>query len=82
MPTVILQANEVGKTLLINYTMKWRTLRASAINYELLVPIAVTTLIRLSSYTTWSTSETVVSVQLPLNSMFICHTEVLSHVVL
>ena len=40
---------------------------------------AVTMLIRLSSYATWSTSETVVSVQLPLNSMFFCLAEVLSH---
>ena len=43
---------------------------------------AVTMPIRLSSYTTLSTSELVVSVQLPLNSMFFCHEKVLSHVVL
>ena len=43
---------------------------------------AFTMPIRSSSYTTWSTSETVVSVQLPLNSMLFCHMEVLSHVVL
>ena len=39
----------------------------------------VTMPIRSSSYTTWSTSELVVSVQLPLNTMFFCHAEVLSH---
>ena len=38
--------------------------------------------IRSSSYATLSTSELLVSVQLPLNSMFFCHAEVLSHVVL
>ena len=38
--------------------------------------------IRSSSYATSSTSELLVSVQLPLNSMFFCHAEVLSHVVL
>ena len=43
---------------------------------------AVTMPIRSSSYATSSTSELVVSVQLPLNSMFFCHVEVLSHVVL
>ena len=36
--------------------------------------------IRSSSYATSSTSELVVSVQLPLNTMFFCHVEVLSHV--
>ena len=43
---------------------------------------AVTKPIRSSSYATWSASESVVSVQLPLNSTFFCYTEVLSHVVL
>ena len=43
---------------------------------------AVTMPIRSSSYATSSTSELLVSVQLPLNSMFFCHAEVLSHVVL
>ena len=38
--------------------------------------------IRSSSYTTLSTNELVVSVQLPFNSMFSCHAEVLSHEVL
>ena len=36
--------------------------------------------IRSRSYATSSTSELAVSVQLPLNSMFFCHAEVLSHV--
>jgi len=40
---------------------------------------AVTMPIKLSSYTTWS--ETIASVQLPLNSVFFCLTEVLSHVI-
>ena len=43
---------------------------------------AVTMPIRSSSYATSSTSELLVSIQLPLNSMFFCHAEVLSHVVL
>ena len=43
---------------------------------------AVTMPIRSSSYATSNTSELVVSVQLPLNSMFFCCVEVLSHVVL
>ena len=42
----------------------------------------VTMLIRSNSYATWSASESVVSVQLPLNSTFFCHVEVLSHMVL
>ena len=41
---------------------------------------AVTMPIRSSSYATSSTSELVVSVQLPLNTMLFCHAEVLSHV--
>ena len=36
--------------------------------------------IKLSGYVTWSTSETVTSVQLPLNSVFLCLVEVLNHV--
>jgi len=36
----------------------------------------------LSSYAAWSTSETVASVQLPLNAVFFCLAEVLSHVIL
>ena len=40
----------------------------------------VTMPIKLSSYATWCTSETVASVQLPLNSMFFCLVEVLSHI--
>ena len=40
---------------------------------------AVTMPIRSSSYATLSASESIVFVQLPLNSMFFCHTEVLSH---
>jgi len=43
---------------------------------------AVTMLIKLSSYMTWSTSETVASVQLPLNAVFFCLAEVVSHVIL
>ena len=43
---------------------------------------AVTMPIRSSSYAASSTSELLVSVQLPFNSMFFCHAEVLSHVVL
>ena len=43
---------------------------------------AVTMPIRSSSYATSSTSELLVSVQLPLNSVLFCHAEVLSHVVL
>ena len=39
---------------------------------------AVTMPIELSSYPTWSTSETVASVQLPLNSVLICLVEVQS----
>ena len=42
----------------------------------------VTMLIKLSSYVTWSTSETVASVQLPLNAVFFCLAEVVSHVIL
>ena len=41
----------------------------------------VTMPIRSNSYATSNISELVVSVQLPLNSMFFCHAEVLSHVV-
>jgi len=37
---------------------------------------AVTMLIKLSSYVTWSTSETVASVQLLLNAVFFCLAEV------
>ena len=43
---------------------------------------AVAMPIKLSSYATGSTSETVASVQLPLNSVFFCLVEVVSHVVL
>ena len=43
---------------------------------------AVTMPIKLSSYVTWSTSETVASVQLPLNAVFFCLAEVVSHVIL
>ena len=43
---------------------------------------AVTMPIKLSSYVTWITSETVASVQLPLNAMFFRHVEVVSHVIL
>ena len=43
---------------------------------------AVTMPIKLSSYVTWSTSETVASVQLPLNAVFFCLAEVFSHVIL
>ena len=43
---------------------------------------AVTMLIKLSSYETWSMSETAASVQLPLNSVFFCLAEVLSHMIL
>jgi len=42
----------------------------------------VTMPIKLSSYVTWSTSETVASVQLPLNAVFFCLAEVVSHVIL
>ena len=42
---------------------------------------AVTMPIKLSSYVTWSTSETVASVQLPLNAVFFCLAEVVSHVI-
>jgi len=42
----------------------------------------VTMPIKLSSYGTWSTSETVASVQLPLNAVFFCLAEVVSHVIL
>ena len=35
--------------------------------------------IKLNSYVTWSTSETVASVQLPLNAVFFCLAEVVSH---
>ena len=38
--------------------------------------------VTLSSYGTWSTSETVASVQLPLNAVFFCHVEVVSHMIL
>ena len=38
-------------------------------------------LIWLSSYVTWSTSETVAFVQLPLNSVFFCLAEEISHVI-
>jgi len=37
---------------------------------------------KLSSYVTWSTSEAVASVQLPLNAVFFCLAEVVSHVIL
>jgi len=37
---------------------------------------------KLSSYATWSTSETVASLQLPLNSVLFCTEEVLSHMIL
>ena len=40
----------------------------------------VTMPIKLSSYVTWSTSETVASVQLPLNAVFFCLAEVVSFV--
>ena len=43
---------------------------------------AVAMLIKLSSYMTWSASETVASVQLPLNSVLFCLAEVHSHVIL
>ena len=43
---------------------------------------AVTMPIKLSSYVTWSASETGVSVQLPLNAVFFCLVEVVSHVIL
>ena len=43
---------------------------------------AVAMPIRLSSYATWNTSDTVISVQLPSNSMFFCHAEIVSHMVL
>ena len=43
---------------------------------------AVTMPIKLNSYVTWSTSETVASVQLPLNDVFFCLAEVVSHVIL
>ena len=39
---------------------------------------AVTMPIKLSSYVTWSTRETVASVQLPLNTVFFCLAEVVS----
>jgi len=42
----------------------------------------VTMPIKLSSYVTWSTSETVASVQLPLNAVFFRLVEVVSHVIL
>jgi len=42
----------------------------------------VTMPIKLSSYVIWSTSETVASVQLPLNAAFFCLAEVVSHVIL
>jgi len=38
--------------------------------------------IKPSNYVTWSTSETVASVQLPLNTVFFCLAEVVSHVIL
>ena len=47
-----------------------------------LVPDSLLMRIRLSSYTTWSASETAAAVQLPLNSMFLCLAEILSHVIL
>jgi len=37
--------------------------------------------IKLSSYTTWSTSEKVASVQLPLNFVFFCLAEALSYMI-
>ena len=43
---------------------------------------AVAMPIKLSSYVTWITGETVASVQLPLNAMFFCLVEVVSHVIL
>ena len=43
---------------------------------------AVTMPIKLSSYVTSSTSETVASFQLPLNAVFFCLAEVVSHVIL
>jgi len=43
---------------------------------------AVTMPIKLSNYATWSTSETVASVQLPLNAVFFCLAGVVSHVIL
>jgi len=43
---------------------------------------AVTMPIKLSSYMTWRTSETVASLQLPLNPVFFCLAEVVSHVIL
>jgi len=36
----------------------------------------------LSSYITWSTSEMATSAQLPLNAVFFCLAEVVSHVIL
>jgi len=42
----------------------------------------VTMPIKQSSYVTWSTSETVASFQLPLNAVFFCLAEVVSHVIL
>ena len=41
---------------------------------------AVTMPIKLSSYATWSTSETVASVRPPLNTVFFCLADVVSHV--
>ena len=38
--------------------------------------------IKKSSYVTWNTSETLASVQLPLNYMFFCLMEVFNHVIL
>jgi len=43
---------------------------------------AVAMPIKLSSYATWSTSEMVASVQLPLTAVFFCLAEVVSHVIL
>ena len=43
---------------------------------------AVTMPTTLSSYVTWSTSERVASVQLPMNSIFFCLAEVPSHMIL
>jgi len=48
--------------------------------YSLCSAVAMST--KLSSYTTWSTSEMVASVQLPLNAVFFCLAEVVSHVIL
>ena len=42
---------------------------------------AVNMPVKLSSYVTWNTSETVASVQLPLNAVFFCLAEVVSHVI-